>query len=184
MRQTRLSCGHRIDILTKQDFGAAYRAINDAASAYSGVIPDDCWHEPYMPRGELAEEIAAGVVFLGYWVDTKLVGVMGMQAVQDVTLIRHAYVLNQCQRKGFGSALLREIIGAARWPLLVGTWAAARWAIDFYRRHGFEQVEGDAGIQLLRRYWRIGERQIETSVVLRLVSGEKIPPENGWKDVR
>jgi GNAT superfamily N-acetyltransferase len=184
MSQTRLRSGHRIDALREQDFGAAEAVINDAAEAYRGVIPDDCWHEPYMSSSELAEEIAAGVSFFGYWLNAQLVGVMGMQTVQDVTLIRHAYVLGLHQRSGIGSTLLQQIIAVARLPLLVGTWAAANWAIDFYQRHGFKLVDGVAGVELLHRYWRIIDRQAETSVVLRWVCEQNVDCGNEREDVR
>ena len=139
--------------------------INDAAAAYRGVIPDDRWHEPYMSETELESEIAAGVRFLGWYATSgDLLGVMGAQEVQDVTLIRHAYVLRARQRSGIGSALIEALMAATERPLLVGTWKAATWAVTFYRGHGF-RVVGDIAT-LLRRYWTIPERQIETSVVL------------------
>jgi GNAT superfamily N-acetyltransferase len=142
--------------------------VNGAAEAYRGVIPADCWHEPYMPADELDSEIDAGVVFWGYEDDGELVGVMGIQDVGDVDLMRHAYVLPDSQRRGIGSALLERVAGPTERPILVGTWAAAEWAIDFYRRHGFELVPPERGAELLRRYWSIPDRQIETSVVLEL----------------
>ena len=140
--------------------------INDAAVAYRGVIPADRWHEPYMPASELDREIAAGVVFWGYEDGGELLGVMGIQAVDDVDLIRHAYVRPGNQRGGIGGALIGHLMQSATRPVLVGTWAAAEWAIAFYRRHGFEQVTPEEKTRLLRRYWDIPERQIETSVVL------------------
>jgi len=136
--------------------------VNAAAEVYRGVIPADRWHEPYMPAAELAAEIAAGVVFWGYEADGALLGVMGIQPVRDVDLIRHAYVLPAIQGRGVGGALLEHLLAAATRPVLVGTWATAEWAIRFYRRHGFEPASQD----LLRTYWTIPERQIETSVVL------------------
>jgi GNAT superfamily N-acetyltransferase len=141
--------------------------VNAAAEAYRGVIPADRWHDPYMPAAELDEEIAAGVEFWGYE-DGELLGVMGIQPLQDVDLIRHAYVRPGRQRGGVGGALLEHLIRAATKPLLVGTWAAAEWAIAFYRRHGFTQVPPDEKTRLLSTYWNIPERQIETSVVLAL----------------
>lgn len=139
--------------------------VNDAALAYRGVIPEDRWHEPYMSEEELEAEIAAGVRFLGWYASGDLLlGVMGAQDVQDLTLIRHAYVLSAERRRGIGSALIASLIEAAERPLLVGTWAAATWAIAFYERHGFGLVADTP--TLLRRYWAISERQIETSVVL------------------
>ena len=140
--------------------------VNAAAEAYRGVIPADRWHEPYMPRQELEDEIAAGVEFWGYEDGGALVGVMGIQPVRDVDLIRHAYVLPARQGEGVGSALMdRLMLGRTR-RVLVGTWAAAEWAISFYRRHGFEPVGPERTAALLREYWTIPERQIETSVVL------------------
>jgi GNAT superfamily N-acetyltransferase len=140
--------------------------INAAAVAYRGVIPADRWHEPYMPAAELAEEIAAGVEFWGGEAEGALVGVMGIQAVRDVDLIRHAYVLPDSQRRGVGAALLEHLRGLSSRRMLVGTWAAAVWAIDFYRRHGFELVSEQRKTALLKAYWSIPDRQVETSVVL------------------
>jgi GNAT superfamily N-acetyltransferase len=141
--------------------------INSAAEAYRGVIPADRWHEPYMPAPELDGEIAAGVEFWGYEAEGKLVGVMGIQPVRDVDLIRHAYVLPGSQGRGIGGALLEHLRGLNGRPMLVGTWAAAQWAIAFYRRHGFELTSPVLKTALLRTYWTIPDRQIETSVVLR-----------------
>jgi len=140
--------------------------VNAAAEAYRGVIPEDRWHEPYMDAAELDREIAAGVVFWGYEEDGELVGVMGIQPVGDVDLIRHAYVRPGRQRGGIGGALLAHLRDQASRPMLVGTWAAAEWAIRFYERHGFELVSRERKTELLQRYWDIPERQIETSVVL------------------
>ena len=140
--------------------------VNAAAEAYRGVIPADRWHEPYMPADELDAEIAAGVAFWGYEDDDELLGVMAIQNVRDVDLIRHAYVAPASQGRGIGGALLERLTAAAERPLLVGTWAAAEWAIGFYRRHGFEPVGEERTAELLRAYWSIPERQIETSVVL------------------
>jgi GNAT superfamily N-acetyltransferase len=145
---------------------AILEIVNSAAEAYRGVIPADRWREPYMPASELAEEIAAGVVFWGYESAGELLGVMGIQAVRDVELIRHAYVSPGQQRCGVGSELLDHLVAVSTQRLLVGTWAAAEWAIGFYRRHGFELVTPEQKTLLLRRYWRIPERQVETSVVL------------------
>jgi GNAT superfamily N-acetyltransferase len=138
--------------------------VNAAAVAYRGVIPEDRWHEPYMGPAELESEIAAGIEFWGYEEDGSLLGVMGIQPVQDVTLIRHAYVAPGTQGRGIGGALLAALEARGSGQLLVGTWAAASWAIRFYERHGFVAVDDPA--TLLRRYWSIPERQIETSVVL------------------
>jgi GNAT superfamily N-acetyltransferase len=140
--------------------------VNAAAEAYRGVIPADRWHEPYMPAAELDGEIAAGVVFWGAEVDGALLGVMGIQAVRDVDLIRHAYVLPATQGRGIGSALIEHLLRTTTRQLLVGTWAAAEWAITFYRRHGFQQVSPATKTRLLQTYWTIPARQIETSVVL------------------
>lgn len=149
------------------DMDAMLSVINDAAEAYRGVIPADRWHDPYMSRDELAGEIAAGVAFRGaYDEDDGLIGVMGAQRVADVTLIRHAYVRTGRQGRGVGSALIGDLLARVRPPVLVGTWASASWAIAFYSGHGFEQVGPAEKDRLLRTYWRIPERQIETSVVL------------------
>ena len=150
--------------------------VNAAAEAYRGVIPADRWHEPYMPPEELDAEIAAGVRFWGYEEGGRLLGVMGIQTVRDVDLIRHAYVEPGSQRRGVGGALLEHLARAPERPLLVGTWAAATWAIDFYRRHGFEQVSPERKTELLRTYWSIPERQIETSVVLVLSDSSAARP--------
>ena len=145
---------------------AILEIVNSAAEAYRGVIPADRWHEPYMSATEFDQEIAAGVEFWGYELEGELLGVMGVQPVGDVDLIRHAYVLPSSQGRGVGSELLEHLAGGATRPMLVGTWAAAEWAIRFYRRHGFEQVSPERKDELLSRYWSIPERQIETSVVL------------------
>ena len=140
--------------------------VNAAAEAYRGVIPEDRWHEPYMPVEELDAEIAAGVEFWGYEDDDRLLGVMGIQQVRDVDLIRHAYVVPESQGRGIGGALLEHLLARAERPMLVGTWAAAEWAIRFYERNGFEHVGRERTADLLREYWDIPERQVETSVVL------------------
>ena len=140
--------------------------VNAAAEAYRGVIPADRWHEPYMPAEELDGEIAAGVRFWGYEDGGGLAGVMGIQTVRDVELIRHAYVAPGRQRSGIGAALLARLVADAERPLLVGTWADAGWAVRFYERHGFELLPRERGAELLREYWSIPERQIATSVVL------------------
>ena len=153
--------------LCRADERAAILAIvNAAAEAYRGVIPADRWHEPYMPPHELDGELAAGVVFWGYEVDDALVGVMGIQQVRDVDLIRHAYVVPGSQRRGVGGALLEHLARSNTRCMLVGTWAAADWAISFYRRRGFELVSRERKDELLETYWSIPHRQIETSVVL------------------
>ena len=143
-----------------------YTIVNDAAQAYRGVIPEDRWKEPYMPAEELAHEIADGVVFWGYEADGVLVGIMGIQDKQDVTLIRHAYVRTAYQGRGIGGKLLAHLCALATRPLLIGTWADATWAIRFYQKHGFQMVSPEVKNRLLRRYWSIPARQVETSVVL------------------
>jgi GNAT superfamily N-acetyltransferase len=140
--------------------------INAAAQAYRGVIPADRWHEPYMPADELDREYAAGVVFWGYEDRGRLAGVMGLQDVRDVSLIRHAYVAPAKQRDGIGGKLVAHLQQISTKPMLVGTWTAATWAIRFYERHGFALVSPARKITLLQSYWTIPERQIETSVVL------------------
>jgi len=140
--------------------------VNAAAEAYRGVIPEDCWHEPYMSSDELEREIAAGVAFWGYETDGALIGVMGIQRVRDVHLIRHAYVRPDSQRRGVGGALLKHLRDLSERCMLVGTWAAAEWAIRFYRCRGFELVPAERKNALLETYWTVPERQIETSVVL------------------
>ena len=148
------------------DFEAVYEIINDAAQAYRGIIPPDRWHEPYMPREDLREEISAGVAFLGYEQDGELAGVMGTQDIQDVTLIRHAYVRTAWQNQGIGGELLARIMDGATQPVLIGTWADAVWAVRFYENHGFKVVSTQEKERLLRKYWTVPDRQIETSVVL------------------
>lgn len=140
--------------------------INSAAAAYRGVIPADRWHEPYMPADELEREIAAGVAFWGYEAAGGLVGVMGIQAVRDVELIRHAYVAPDSQGRGVGGELLEHLRSQTTGRVLVGTWAAAEWAIRFYQRHGFELASSEQKRLLLRTYWTIPDRQVEASVVL------------------
>lgn len=141
--------------------------INDAAEAYRGVIPDDRWSDPYMSLRELREGTEAGVRFRCQEDEAgRIAGVMGVQHVQDVTLIRHAYVRTERQGEGIGSALLEHLLARTERPVLVGTWAAAEWAVSFYRSHGFEPVPEPEGSRLLRRYWSIPERQVETSLVL------------------
>ncbi len=150
----------------EDDFEAIYEIINDGASVYRGVIPEDRLRDPYMSREELRHEMDDGVVFSGFEEDGALLGAMGVQYVQDVTLIRHAYVRTAAQGRGVGGALLEHLRPLARGPLLIGTWAASYWAIGFYERHGFRVVTPAEKDVLLRRYWKVPERQIETSVVL------------------
>jgi N-acetylglutamate synthase-like GNAT family acetyltransferase len=149
------------------DFVAMLEIINEAAQVYKGVIPEDRWHEPYMPAGELEAEIAAGVEFWGEEQAERLIGVAGLQMVQDVALIRHAYVHPRAQRGGTGTRLMKQVLALTRRPTLVGTWAASHWAIDFYRRLDFVLVSGEEKTRLLKKYWSIPDRQIETSVVLK-----------------
>jgi GNAT superfamily N-acetyltransferase len=157
--------------LLPSDFDAILEVINDAAQAYKGVIPADRWKEPYMSAGELKEEIEAGVRFFGWMEGGHLLGVAGIQALRDTTLIRHTYVLSGCQRKGIGKGLLEYLVGLAETTeVLVGTWASAPWAIRFYEKHGFKLVSCREKDRLLRTYWNIPERQVETSVVLRTIS--------------
>ena len=151
---------------TSADIPEIDAIINEAAEKYRGVIPADCWHEPYMSRRELEAEIAAGVAFHGYEEDGTLVGVMGIQPVRDVDLIRHAYVVPGRQRGGIGAALLEQLMRAAARRTLVGTWAAAEWAIRFYERNGFVLTSEATKTRLLREYWDIPARQVDTSVVL------------------
>jgi N-acetylglutamate synthase-like GNAT family acetyltransferase len=149
-----------------RDFELIWAIINDGAQAYKGIIPADRWTEPYMSREKLQHEIDEGVVFWGYEESGTLVGVMGLQQVQDVTLIRHAYVVTSSQKRGIGAHLLSHLRELANRPVLIGTWADAAWAIRFYERHGFQMVDSKEKNRLLKKYWTIPERQIETSVVL------------------
>jgi GNAT superfamily N-acetyltransferase len=148
------------------DFEIIRAIINDGASAYKGVIPADCWSEPYMPREELRREIDHGVAFWAFEEVDGLAGVMGLQCVDDVTLIRHAYVRTDRQGRGIGGRLLAHLRNLVRGPILIGTWADAKWAIRFYEKHAFEVVDPGQKAQLLQRYWTISERQAEVSVVL------------------
>jgi N-acetylglutamate synthase-like GNAT family acetyltransferase len=152
---------------TPADFQRIYEIINDAAIAYKGIIPADRWHEPYMPQAELEEQIADGVRFNCYLEDDELVGVMGIQDKGEVNLIRHAYVSTKRRGGGIGSILLRELVESSAKPILIGTWKAADWAIRFYEKHGFTQVSEEDKNRLLKTFWNIPERQIETSVVLK-----------------
>ena len=153
--------------LCRDDERAAILAIiNAAAEAYRGVIPADRWHDPYMAQDELEREIASGVTFWGHDEEGALIGVMGLQRVRDVDLIRHAYVLPGKQKRGIGGELIAHLRGLSARRMLVGTWAAAHWAISFYQRHGFALVSPAQKTVLLKAYWDIPDRQIETSVVL------------------
>ena len=151
---------------TASDVRDIFTIVNDAAQAYQGVIPPDRWHEPYLPLEELKDEIIAGVKFWGYEEDRRLVGVMGMQPVKDVTLIRHAYVRTENRNHGVGGKLLRHLLERIEGKILVGTWQAAGWAVSFYQKHGFRLVGEEEKNRLLSTYWQIPARQIETSVVL------------------
>ena len=148
------------------DFEEIYEIINDAASAYENIIPADCWHEPYMPEEELKRQIAEGVEFWCYKEDAKILGVMGIQDKGEVTLIRHAYVRTTARNKGIGSKLLAHFRTFTSKPILIGTWAAAHWAIKFYQKHGFRLLSPEEKNKLLLKYWTIPQRQVATSVVL------------------
>jgi GNAT superfamily N-acetyltransferase len=155
-----------IRICDNADIPTMFDIINDSAQAYRGVIPADCWHEPYMLETELTKQIKAGVEFWGYTESGELCGVMGIQHVADVTLIRHAYVRTAYRNRGIGARLLIHLRGLTAKPILIGTWAAASWAIRFYEKQGFSLVTGENKNLLLKKYWAIPDRQIETSVVL------------------
>jgi N-acetylglutamate synthase-like GNAT family acetyltransferase len=158
----------------QNDFDAIYEIINDGAAAYKGIIPADRWHEPYMTKEELVRQMADGVEFWRYTEDSNILGVMGIQFKKEVNLIRHAYVRTSERNKGIGSKLLVHLCATSPIPVLIGTWAAASWAIAFYQKHGFRLLEKDEKNNLLRKYWSIPERQVETSVVL--ASGD-------WRDL-
>ncbi|MGC9523492.1 MAG: GNAT family N-acetyltransferase [Anaerolineae bacterium] len=155
-----------IRLLDEADFEAILTIVNDAAQAYKGVIPADRWHEPYMPADELREEIDAGVEFWGLEEAGTLLGVMGIQDRGDVTLIRHAYVRPAAQGRGIGTRLLKHLETLTEKPILIGTWAAATWAIGFYEKNDYRRVSVAQKTRLLRTYWSIPERQVATSVVL------------------
>jgi N-acetylglutamate synthase-like GNAT family acetyltransferase len=150
----------------EKDLSALYGIINDAAQAYKGIIPADRWHEPYMPMDHLKEEIGEGIRFWGYEQDGELVGVMGIQDRGEVELIRHAYVKTAKRSHGIGGLLLEHLESSTRKPILIGTWAAATWAVRFYEKHGYRKLSREETPRLLQKYWNIPERQIETSVVL------------------
>ena len=149
-----------------KELSAVCAIINDSAQAYKGVIPEDRWHEPYMPIDALRSEVQSGVRFFGCYADEHLVGVMGIQDVKDVTLIRHAYVRTQSRGKGVGQALLKKLYETTDRPVLIGAWRAAAWAIRFYEKHGFQQVTETEKNRLLCTYWNVPPRQVEESVVL------------------
>jgi GNAT superfamily N-acetyltransferase len=148
------------------DFDHIHAIINDGARAYQGIIPADRWHEPYMSEAELHSEIAKGVEFSGFEQDNTLQGVMGIQHVLDVTLIRHAYTRTTSQKQGIGAKLLTHLRDQTTRPILIGTWTDASWAIGFYQRQGFTFVPPEQKAPLLKKYWTVPDRQIETSVVL------------------
>jgi N-acetylglutamate synthase-like GNAT family acetyltransferase len=150
----------------ESDFNMIFEIINDAAQAYKGVIPEDRWHEPYMSLEELGKEIEDDVIFWGLEQDGVLLGVMGIQDKGDVTLIRHAYTRTRAQKMGIGTKLLQHLESMTEKPILIGTWAAASWAISFYEKNGYAPVSEEEKNRLLKKYWSIPDRQIETSVVL------------------
>lgn len=150
----------------ERDFEQIWAIINDGAQAYEGVIPADCWTAPYMSRDKLDAEMEDGIAFWGYEENASLQGVMGIQQVEDVTLIRHAYVRTDSQKRGIGGHLLSHLMKLARNAVLIGTWADAVWAIRFYEKHGFRIVTPEQKDQLLKRYWNVPDRQMEASVVL------------------
>jgi GNAT superfamily N-acetyltransferase len=158
--------------LTNDDFQNILSIINESALAYKGKIPADCWKEPYMPPEELKREIQSGVHFYGFFENDVLVAVMGIQQVYDLTLIRHAYTLTHQQRKGLGEKLLNHLLSLAKTQrILVGTWETASWAVKFYQKHGFRLLSREETNKLLKKYWCIPERQIETSIVLEIEKG-------------
>ena len=156
----------------KKDLNSIYEIINDASIAYKGIIPADRWKEPYMPIEELTTQINEGVEFWNYEENNKILGVMGIQFKNDATLIRHAYVKTAARQKGIGGKLLAQLTDMAETPILIGTWRDASWAISFYKKHGFRQLSDDEKNKLLKIYWSIPERQVETSIVL---------ASNNWK---
>jgi len=150
----------------ESDFSTIFEIINDAAQAYKGVIPADRWHEPYMPKSELRQQIMDGVLFWCYEEEGEVLGVMGIQPKEDVYLIRHAYVRTAIRNKGIGGKLLKHLCATTDKPILIGTWADASWAISFYQKHEFRLVSTEEKNLLLKKYWSIPERQVETSVIL------------------
>ena len=151
----------------KSDTSKILYIINDASLKYKGIIPNDCWHEPYMSEQELIDEFNDGVCVYGYHQNNKLIGVIGVQEVKNVVLIRHAYTLTSYQNKGAGSALLEYLLKKNRYSrLLVGTWKSATWAIQFYEKSGFVMQKRKQTVELLKRYWEVSLKQIENSVVL------------------
>jgi GNAT superfamily N-acetyltransferase len=163
----------RIRRCKKEEFNAIWEIVNDGSQAYRGVIPADRFTEPYMSQEELQRQIDEGVTFWGYEDGGQLLGVMGIQKAADVTPIRHAYVRSGDQKRGIGGALLAHLRALTADPVLIGTWRDASWAICFYERHGFSLVTDEQKDRLLRTYWNVPQRQIETSVVL---------ADNRWKN--
>nr|WP_321356318.1 GNAT family N-acetyltransferase [uncultured Draconibacterium sp.] len=151
---------------TEKDFNTILEIINDSSTAYKGIIPEDRWKEPYMPKEELETQINEGVEFWKYEENNEVLGVMGIQFKQDVTLIRHAYIRTIARQKGIGGKLLKHLRDITQTPVLIGTWADASWAIRFYKKNGFRQVNEEEKNKLLKTYWSIPERQVETSIVL------------------
>ena len=152
---------------TKSDSSKILNVINDAAAKYKGVIPDNCWHEPYMQERELVDEFKDGVQMFGYLHNNQLIGVIGFQEIKDVVLIRHAYTLTTYQGKRIGSSLLEFLLNKNQNSrLLIGTWKNAKWAIRFYEKFGFVLHAKDESALLLKKYWNIPSKQIENSVVL------------------
>jgi N-acetylglutamate synthase-like GNAT family acetyltransferase len=161
-----MTSDHEIRPCGERDIEIIYDIVNDAAQAYRGIIPADRWKEPYMSEDELRHEIDEGVKFWCYTEDGEVLGIMGMQDVEDVTLMRHAYVRTVRRRQGIGGRLLSLLRQKTSRPILIGTWAEAAWAVRFYEAHGFYLVSPEEKDRLLKRYWSIPERQVETSVVL------------------
>lgn len=149
-----------------KDFDTIYEIINDASIAYKGIIPKDRWKKPYMSKAELETQISEGVEFWNFQENNKILGVMGIQHKQDVTLIRHAYVRTIARQKGIGGKLLNHLTTLTNNPVLIGTWADASWAISFYKKNGFTLLSEKEKNSLLKKYWSIPERQVETSIVL------------------
>ena len=150
----------------KKDFNTIYTIVNDASIAYKGIIPEDRWKEPYMSKNELETQIKEGVQFWNYEENKEILGVMGIQFKDGVTLIRHAYVRTIARQKGIGGKLLKHLITMSETPVLIGTWKDASWAISFYKKYGFRVLSDDEKNKLLNSYWNVPERQIETSIVL------------------
>ena len=148
------------------DLTEIFHVINDGAIAYKGIIPPDRWHEPYMSKDELLAQVKDGVEFWSYTDNDKIIGVMGIQHKGEVTLIRHAYVRTAARNQGIGSRLLTHLLSTVSVPVLIGTWADAKWAIEFYKKHGFRILPSEEKDKLLRKFWTIPDRQVETSVVM------------------